>query len=211
MRILRAWWKMLANGFELEPVTLQGRSVRLVPLAEQHAEELFLAASDPRIFTYLFVPPFVDATDALDYIDAAVAARDAGRELPFAVLQEPDGRVVGTTRYLDIRPEHRGLEIGWTFYSTDVWRTRVNTECKFLLLEYAFTTLGMQRVQLKTNALNERSRTAILRIGATFEGILRKHAIRAYDGSIRDTAMYSITDDEWPAVRERLAQRLSDD
>ena len=157
MRILRAWWKMLANGFELEPVTLQGR------------------------------------------------------ELPFAVLQEPDGRVVGTTRYLDIRPEHRGLEIGWTFYSTDVWRTRVNTECKFLLLEYAFTTLGMQRVQLKTNALNERSRTAILRIGATFEGILRKHAIRAYDGSIRDTAMYSITDDEWPAVRERLAQRLSDD
>lgn len=199
---------MLANGFELDPVMLHGTSVRLVPLAPDHAEGLFLAASDPRIFTYLFVPPFVEASDALDYIDAAVAARDAGREMPFAVLREPDGAVIGTTRYLDIRPEHRGLEIGWTFYSADVWRTRVNTECKYLLFRHAFETLGMIRVQLKTNAHNERSRTAILRIGAQFEGVLRKHAIRAHDGSVRDTAMYSVTDDEWPRVKDRLERML---
>lgn len=129
------------------------------------------------------------------------------RELPFAILDRASGRAAGSTRYLEIRPEHRGLEIGWTWLGRAYRRTAVNTECKYLLLRHAFEVMGAVRVQLKTDARNLASQRAIERIGGVREGVLRRHMVLA-DGFVRDSVMFSVTDTEWPGARERLLKLL---
>ena len=145
--------------------------------------------------------------DMRKWVCNLLSLQAAGTDLPFAVIHLASGRVAGATRYMEIRPAHRGLEIGGTWYGMEFQHTAVNTECKYLLLRYAFETLGMIRVQFKADLRNERSRHAIERIGAKQEGILRNHYILP-DGVIRDSVFYSIVESEWPGVKERLEQML---
>ena len=123
------------------------------------------------------------------------------------MVERGGGKAIGSTRYLTLRPEHRGLEIGWTWNASSAWGTGANAEAKLLLLRHAFETLGCMRVEFKTDALNERSRAALEALPARFEGIFRKHML-VRDGALRDSAYYAITDDEWPAVRANLERRL---
>jgi RimJ/RimL family protein N-acetyltransferase len=180
----------------------------LEPLTPAHAPGLFAAAA-PEVFRHLIIPPFAGLADAERYVATALAAQAEGTEVPFATIRRSDGRVVGTTRFLDIRRPHRGLEIGWTWLTPAAQRTAINTEAKYLQLRHAFEVLGALRVQLKTDANNTRSRAAIERIGAKFEGILRKQMLRPHDGYQRDTAMFSIIDSEWPAVKAALEHKLA--
>ena len=189
---------------KVEAVTLEGNFVRLEPLEAQHAEGLLEAAADPLIWKYLTVPQPKTVSEMSSWIETALAQLD---HLPFATIRQEDSKVVGSTRFLDIKPFDKILEIGWTWIATGVQRTNVNTEAKFLMLRHAFEDLGAERVQLKTDAKNERSRTAIERIGAQFEGILRNYQ-RYWHGAMRDTAMYSIVAGEWPAVRAELERKL---
>lgn len=187
----------------IQPVTLCGTIVRLDPLDVDHATGLLELGRDEDLWTHLTREPFVDRADVDHWIAEALVEQSRGRQLPFAVIHRSTGGVIGSTRYLNISPNDRGLEIGWTFYAAAHRRTAVNTECKLLLLRHAFEELNCARVQLKTDALNERSRRAIERIGGVFEGVLRRLQ-RTRGGRIRDTAVYSIIDEEWPAVRDRL-------
>jgi RimJ/RimL family protein N-acetyltransferase len=186
---------------------LQGQRVRLEPLEERHVPGLLAAAKDPATWTWLFAR-LDDETVLTAWLTDALRARDAGAELPFATLDARTGRVIGSTRYLAMVPAHRRLEIGWTWLTPAAWGTGINVEAKLLLLTHAFETLGAMRVEFKTDARNERSRAAILALGAEFEGIFRKH-MRMANGRIRDSAWYAITDDDWPAVRAGLVARLA--
>jgi N-acetyltransferase len=189
------------------PVTLEGQAVRLEPLAMGHAPAL-AAVAEPDIFEHFNVvlrtPGDVEA-----YIAETLAAAERGVERPFVILEKETGTPVGSTRYLDIQRKHRTLEIGSTWLARRVWRSRVNTECKYLLLRHAFEDLKVMRVQLKTDRRNVRSRTAIERIGARFEGILRQHML-VRGGVVRDSAYYGIIDSEWPEVKTRLEAKLSE-
>src|SRR5665647_3590244 len=186
---------------------LEGERVRLEPLDERHVPGLLAAAKDPATWTWLF-ERLDDEAVLRAWLADALRARDAGTELPFATLDAKTRRVVGSTRYMAIVPAHRRLEIGWTWLAPASWGTGINVEAKLLLLTHAFDALGAMRVELKTDARNERSRAAILALGAKFEGIFRKH-MRMADGRIRDSAWYAITDDDWPAARQRLQARLA--
>jgi RimJ/RimL family protein N-acetyltransferase len=191
---------------DIRPVELEGERVRLVPMEAAHIPDLYEAGKDPAIWTYT-TRKVRTPEDMRDLVEAALRAREQGTELPFVILDKESGRLVGSTRFLNIVAAHRQLEIGWTWLSPAVWRTRVNTECKYLLLRHCFETLGAVRVQLKTDSRNVRSQQAIERIGAVREGVLRRHMILP-DGYIRDTVMYSITDLEWPRVKKRLEGML---
>ncbi len=194
----------------IEPVTLAGRWVRLEPLAESHAEDLFAAGQSPEVWAYLWRGPLTSIDDAREWIQGALRDAADGSQLPFAIVNLETGRAVGSTRYLDIARADRRLEIGWTWLGQDFWRTPLNTECKYLLLRHAFETLGCLRVQLKTDSRNTRSQRAIERLGAVKEGVLRKHMIlKLKDNYQRDTVMYSILDAEWPAVKARLEARMN--
>ncbi|MDT7569919.1 MAG: N-acetyltransferase [Actinomycetota bacterium] len=186
-----------------EPTTLVGRHVTLVPLGPEHAEELFEAGQYDEVWTWLSWrrPTTVAAMSQL--IDEGLA--DPAR-LPFAVIKE--GRAIGTTSYGDIDQLVGGLEIGWTWYTPSVWATAVNPECKLLLLAHAFDDLGAARVFLKTDGLNTRSQAAIRKLGAQYDGTLRHHRMRA-DGSVRDSAYFSILLAEWPQVRAGLESRVA--
>jgi RimJ/RimL family protein N-acetyltransferase len=185
------------------PVTLTGTHVRLEPLEPRHATGLVVAAADPRIWLYL-TGPQPDTLPAMQqWIDKALQVAAGGTQIPFAIIDRANDRAVGSTRYLEIRPADRGIEIGSTWLGADAQRTSINTEAKYLLLRHAFETLGALRVQLKTDRRNEKSQRAIERLGAVREGILRKHVVM-WDGYVRDSVYYSITDDEWPSVRARL-------
>jgi RimJ/RimL family protein N-acetyltransferase len=186
---------------------LEGERVRLEPLDERHVPGLLAAATDPATWTWLF-EQLDDEAVLRAWLADALRARDAGTELPFATLDARTGRVVGSTRYVAIVPAHRRLEIGWTWLAPAAWGTGINVEAKLLMLTRAFEALGAMRVELKTDARNERSRAAILALGARFEGVFRKH-MRMADGRIRDSAWYAITDDDWPMVRARLVARLA--
>lgn len=187
---------------KVAPVSLEGRLVRMEPLTTAHTDRLLEVALEPELWTWTL--NVVRSRDELaEYLATALAEQAAGTSLPFAVIDKATGKAVGSTRFGNIEPAHRRLEIGWTWYGTKYQRTGVNTECKLLLLTHAFETLGARRVELKTDALNAKSRAAIERIGATLEGIFRKHGIAA-GGRNRDTAYYSIIDDEWPAVKAKL-------
>ncbi|MCP3144209.1 GNAT family N-acetyltransferase [Pyxidicoccus xibeiensis] len=183
------------------PVVLEGQAVRLVPLGLEHAPAL-AALCEPEIFTWMHSALRTQA-DVEAFIGRALTAAGQGTERPFVILERESGAPVGSTRYLDIQREHRTLEIGYTWLGRRAWRTRVNTECKYLLLRHAFETLGVMRVQLKTDQRNERSRAAMERMGAKFEGILRHHML-VRGGFVRDSAYYSVIDTEWPEVKARL-------
>ena len=185
------------------PVTLEGRVVRLEPIDERHAADLYEVGSDESIWRYMPRRPIASVEDARAMIAEMLAGQREGSQLPFATVDRASGRAIGSTRYLDIRREHRGLEIGWTWLGVAWQRTPANTECKLLLLEHAFESLGALRVQLKTDARNVKSQRAIERIGGVREGVLRAHMILP-DGFVRDTVMYSVTTAEWPEVRKRL-------
>ena len=195
---------MTGTGWQA-PV-LEGRIVRLEPLAPGHANGLWEASRDPRTWRWLSVvqPRRREAFDA--WLEEAVAAGEAGAEIPLVTLCGK--RVVGTTRFLALRPEHRSVEIGWTWLHPSVWSTGVNVEAKLLMLGHAFDTWRCRRVELKTDARNERSRGAMKAMGATFEGIHRKHML-VRDGENRDSAWYAVLDDDWPRVRDGLADRLA--
>lgn len=189
------------------PVTLQGERVRLEPLSLGHAEDLAVAGADPRIWEHLAHGSLTSAEVARSYIAGALRQRERDGSVPFAIIALADGRVAGSTRYLEVRPDQRGVEIGWTWHATWHWRTAVNTECKLLLLRHAFEERGALRVEFKTDIRNERSQAAIARLGAQREGVLRQHRIRL-DGTLRDSVVFSITHREWPTVRERLVGAL---
>jgi RimJ/RimL family protein N-acetyltransferase len=186
----------------VKPVTLRGERALLVPLEEAHVKGLADAGAAPEIWHYMPAWPS-SAEEMRAVVEQALRLRDAGAEMPFTIIDQADGRIVGSTRYLEITPAHRGLEIGWSWLTPEVWRTRINTECKLLLLRHAFEELGAIRVQLKTDLRNARSQAAIARIGGVREGVLRQHRIMP-DGYLRDTVYFSILDHEWPVVRARL-------
>lgn len=191
----------------ISPVTLTGRHVRLEPLTAEHLDALARHGADAELWRYMLYarPDPLDGLRAWYEKVSGGAAR--GELLAFAVIDLARGEAVGGTTMFDIIAAHKRLEIGSTWLGRAVWRTAVNTEAKFLLLSHAFETMGMNRVQLVTDARNERSRTAIARIGARPEGILRAHMVMP-DGVLRDTAVFSVIASEWPAVKARLAERL---
>ena len=181
--------------------TLAGRHTTLRPLTAEDRDALIAAASADRLWD-LFYASVSQMKDADAFLARAFRERDQGRAVPFAVL-DPNGIVCGTTRLMRMNEAHRRLEIGGTFYATRVQRTGVNTEAKLMLLTHAFETLGCQCVQIRTDALNLRSQTAIERIGAKRDGVLRGHQVMQ-DGRLRDSVVYSILDREWPGVRQNL-------
>ena len=195
-------------SFDPQPVRLQGRHVRLEPLEHRHLPTLLAAAQDPEIFQWYVTPPLGALAEMTQWLEERLQGQAAGTEVAWATVRVSDGRVVGATTYLDIRRANRGLEIGNTWLAKEAQRTPLNTEVKLLQLTHAFEQLGAVRVQLKTDERNLRSREAIARLGCTFEGILRKYQAR-YDGFVRNTAMYSLTAEEWPAAKARLEARLA--
>lgn len=186
-------------------VTLEGSLVRLEPLGRQHADGLRAAIADGGLDTLWYtIVPRAESVGA--WIEEALAQHAARRALAFAVRRLRDDRVVGSTRYMNVEPSQRRLEIGTTFYAASVQRTALNTECKRLLLHHAFERLGCIAVEFRTHWFNQRSREAIARLGARQDGVLRQHQ-RLADGSLRDTVVFSIIDSEWPAVERHLAFR----
>jgi RimJ/RimL family protein N-acetyltransferase len=190
----------------IEPVTLTGRIVRLEPLSLDHVPGLAEVGLDPAIWRWTIARPR-SVADLRDWADTTLRARAAGAEFPFATIESASGRPIGSSRYLNIALEHRRLEIGWTWLAPAWQRTGANREAKLLMLTHAFEVLGCRRVEFKTDSNNEPSRTALLGIGATFEGIFRKHMVMPGDG-VRHSAWYSVIDDEWPAVKARLEDSL---
>jgi RimJ/RimL family protein N-acetyltransferase len=190
----------------LEPVTLEGRIVRLEPLSLDHVPGLAEVGLDPAIWRWTIARP-QSVEDLRHWAATTIAARDAGTELPFATIEIATGRPIGSSRYLNIAMEHRRLEIGWTWLAPAWQRSGANREAKLLMLSHAFETLGCRRVEFKTDSNNEPSRTALLGIGATFEGIFRKHMVMPGDG-VRHSAWYSVIDEEWPAVKAHLEESL---
>ena len=186
----------------IAPVTLQGGVVRLEPLSQGHVPGLVRVGLDPALWRW--IPTQVsDAAQMQTWVDKALKEQAAGESLPFAIILCASGEVIGSTRYMNIVRAHRRLEIGSTWLTGAAQRTGANTEAKLLLLTHAFETLQAIRVELKTDALNLKSRTAIARLGATEEGIFRRHVI-CDSGRVRDTVYFSILDSEWPAVKARL-------
>ncbi len=183
--------------------TLDGRIIRLEPLANDHADDLYAASRDPRIWRWLPIIQPSTRGDWQGWMDDARGRVEAGLELAFATISNATGIAIGSTRYLALRPEHGSLEIGWTWLTPAAWGTGANSEAKLLQLSHAFDVLGCRRVEFKTDALNERARPALAGLPATFEGIHRKHML-VRNGENRDSAWYSIVDDEWPHVREHL-------
>ena len=191
---------------KLEPVTLEGRSVRLEPLTAAHHAALCEVGLDPELWR--LIPYRVSTADEMrDYIGSALEAQAAGTAIPFATVERASRRVIGSTRYMNIDAANRRVEIGATWISKPWQRTAINTEAKYLMLRHAFETLGCIRVELKTDALNQQSRQAILRIGAREEGTLRQHMV-TWSGRLRDTVYYSILDSEWPGVKANLEPKL---
>jgi len=188
-------------------IPLAGSIVALEPLEEEHAEGLWRAAQAPEIWEWL-----AHIGSSRDYFDRWLAASleraEAGAEGPFAVRDQRGGELIGSTRYLNLRPPDRVVEIGWTWLNPSAWGTGANVESKLLLMSHAFEQLRCLRVELKTDARNRRSRAAMAAIPAQFEGILRKH-MTVPDVGVRDSAYYSVIDDEWPVVRANLESRLA--
>ena len=187
--------------------TLEGQIVRLEPLAPRHADDLYEASRDPRIWRWLPIVQPLTHEVWQAWMEVALERTEAGLELAFATVLQETGAAVGSTRYLALRPEHRSLEIGWTWLAPSAWGTGANTEAKLLQLEHAFEILGCRRVEFKTDALNEKARPALAGLPAQFEGIHRKHML-VREGENRDSAWYSIVDDEWPAVRDELRRHV---
>ncbi len=191
---------------EVSPITLDGVDVRLEPLLASHHDLLVTAAADGELWnsTVTVVP---SRTTMATYIEDALRAQTQGRELPFVIVQKSSGELVGSTRFYDIDGANRRAEIGYTWLAARAQRTVVNTEAKLLLLTHAFETWRCIRVVFVTDVLNQQSRAAIARLGATEEGLLRSHMIMP-NGRIRDSVCFSIIESEWPDVKARLALKL---
>jgi RimJ/RimL family protein N-acetyltransferase len=192
---------------DVQPIQLQGEHVRLEPLGPEHAQGLFNRGQQQEDWDYMPRGCFVDLADCKQWIDEALTTPG---QLAFAIVETAKDRPVGSTRFLAIRPEHRGLEIGWTWLGRDWQHTQVNTETKLLLLQHAFEGLEAIRVEFKTDARNERSQKALERIGAYREGVFRNHMIVQH-GYVRDSVYFSITREDWPAVQRGLLSRLGRD
>ena len=190
---------------ELMIKTLKGEHVALEPLEESHREALRTVAADERLWTYIASNAAGEHFDT--WFNSALEAIDKKREIVFVVRHTAAGDVVGSTRYLNLAPEHDRLEIGHTFYAREVWGTKVNPGSKLLLLSHAFEAMGANRVELRCDALNARSRAAIEKLGAQFEGILREY-MPLPSGRRRDTAVFAILKSEWPQVQAGLRERL---
>ena len=180
--------------------------MRLEPLATEHEDDLWLASRDPRTWRWLSVVQPQTREEWTAFVGQATDAAGAGTEIPLVTHRGDE--IVGSTRFLALRPEHRSVEIGWTWLHPSVWGTGVNVEAKFLQLQHAFDVWGCRRVEWKTDAHNERSCRALEALGATFEGVHRNHML-VRDGENRDSAWYSVTDEEWPRVRAHLEARLA--
>ena len=189
------------------PVRLTGRRVRLEPLALEHVAGLAEVALDPALWQWTLARP-TDEAGIRAWVEAALAGRAAGTEFPFVTLEASTGRPIGSSRFMNIVLEHLRLEIGWTWVAPAWQRTGANREAKLLMLSHAFDTLGCRRVEFKTDSLNEPSRTALLGIGAQFEGIFRNHMVMP-GGRMRHSAYYSVIDEEWPSVRAGLERSLA--
>jgi len=187
---------------------LAGRLVVLEPLALRHEQGLWEAANDPEVWRWMLWNAIASREDFHDWVEEALAQSRAGERIPFAVLTAADEQPIGSSSYLALRPEHRGLEIGWTWMARATWGTRANVEAKLLLMKHAFERLGCMRVEFKTDARNERARAALAALPGRFEGVFVKHML-VRDGEVRDSAWYSVTDDEWPDVKTALTARLA--
>ncbi|HSK89189.1 MAG TPA: GNAT family protein [Anaerolineales bacterium] len=193
---------------EVKPVVLTGKHVRLEPMTEDHVPGLAEIGVGQTFWDFMLYGNMNSIDDMRNWVLDILARAKKGTDLPFVAIHLASGRVAGATRYLNIMPKDRGLEIGGTWYGLEFQRTPVNTACKYLLLHHAFETLGCIRVQLKTDLRNERSQRAIERIGAVKEGVLRNHMILP-DGRYRHSVFYSILDTEWPAAKKRLEEMMS--
>jgi RimJ/RimL family protein N-acetyltransferase len=191
----------------VEPVTLAGSIVRLEPLSLEHVEGLAEVAFDESIWRWTLVQP-TEINGLRAWVDAAVAQRESGAEMPFATIEAATGRPIGSTRFMSIVPEHRRLEIGWTWVALPWQRAGANQEAKYLQLRHAFEVLGANRVEFKTDSLNEKANPALLGIGATFEGTFRNHMIMP-GGRLRHSNYYSVTREEWPDRKAKLEARLA--
>lgn len=192
---------------DLTPVALAGTHVRLVPMTREHVPALWRAGGDPELWR-LTIAQVHGEDDMRRYVEDALRAQAQGTALPFVTTLAETGEVVGSTRFGNVDATHRRAEIGWTWIAPAWQRTAVNTEAKYLMLRHAFETLGCLRVELKTDSINQRSRNAILRIGATEEGVLRRHQVTE-GGRVRDSVYFSVIDDEWPTVKARLEAMLA--
>jgi RimJ/RimL family protein N-acetyltransferase len=192
---------------KVEPVTLPGRVVRLEPLRLDHAEALAKVGLAPELWQWI-PSPVRNAQEMRAYVETALEERSRGVSMPFAIVAQASGEAIGSTRYGNIEPAHRRLEIGWTWLTPAHQRTGANTEAKLLLLTHAFEALGANRVELKTDALNAKSRAAIARIGAVEEGTFRSHMVIPWAGRVRDTVYFSIIRSEWPRAKARLEGML---
>ncbi|MEO5888145.1 MAG: GNAT family protein [Anaerolineales bacterium] len=193
---------------EVKPITLQGKHVQLEPMTEAHAPALAEIGVGQPFWDFMVYGRMETAEDMKGWVQDILARAEKGTDVPFVAIHIDSGRVAGASRYMNIMPNDRGLEIGGTWYGSDYQRTVVNTECKYLLLQHAFEKLGCIRVQLKTDLRNERSQKAIERIGAVKEGVLRNHMILP-DGYYRHSVYYSILDSEWPTVKKRLEEKMN--
>jgi N-acetyltransferase len=187
---------------KVEPVTLEGKRIRLAPMTAEHLGALTRAGAFPELWKW--TRALADTPELMkEYVDEALASAKEGSALPFVTIDKASGDVIGSTRFGNIDHGNQRVEIGWTWITPAFQRTHVNTEAKYLMLRHAFEVWDCVRVELKTDALNQKSRNAMLRMGAKEEGILRKHMV-CYDGRFRDTIFYSVLDSEWPEVKRRL-------
>ncbi|ESU30144.1 hypothetical protein G3A_23625 [Bacillus sp. 17376] len=188
-------------------VTLEGKTVKLLPMETSQLDGLWEAGQNQSIWEFTS-SKVRSKEDMKKVIEAAMVEREKGTQIPFIVLDNKSDKIVGSSRYLDISEAHKSLEIGWTWYSPDYWRTSVNTETKLLMLQHAFEKMEVNRVQFCTDYRNVRSKNAIARLGAQKEGVLRKHRIIA-DGYVRDTVVFSILKEEWPQIKTGLQEKLN--
>lgn len=193
--------------FEITQPVLERQHVRLEPLRDAHVDGLFEIGQDQEDWAYLPQRAFTSRSGAEHWVDQALALARKEQHYPYVLVEPSSGDLMGSTRYLNVRPRDHGLEIGYTWLGRNYQRTAVNTEAKYLLLQHAFEELGAFRVELKTDARNLRSQKAIERLGARREGVLRRHMV-VQDGFVRDSVMFSITDLDWPEVRDGLLEKL---
>jgi N-acetyltransferase len=191
---------------QASPVTLYGKRVRLEPMRADHLAALTVAGAYAELWRW--TRTVADSPESMRaYVDEALAHADQGTALPLVTVDRASGRIIGSTRFANFDHDNRRVEIGWTWVTPAFQRTHVNTEAKYLMLSHAFEKWECARVELKTDVLNEKSRRAIIRMGAREEGVLRKHVL-AHGGRWRDTVYYSILDTEWPEVKAFLLRSL---
>jgi RimJ/RimL family protein N-acetyltransferase len=197
----------MSDVWEGASTRLAGRLVTLEPLAREHTEALYAASRDPDMWQWLPIRQPATPEEFARWMDDALTRAAEGADVPFATVDAGNGTVIGSTRFLNLRPHDRVLEIGWTWVSPTAWNAGANAEAKLLQMRHAFERMGARRVEFKTDALNARARRALEALPAQFEGIHRKHML-VRRGENRDSAWYSVVDDEWPDVRTNLERRL---